>query len=113
MPLFTVISFSTPILALECNGLGANDKADTGICGPNNNETVQESVQPILNVFYFVIGFLAVFFIVFGGIKYIMSSGDANKTATAKNTILYAAIGLIVALAAYAITNFVYERMTQ
>ncbi|MCL2445100.1 pilin, partial [Candidatus Saccharibacteria bacterium] len=77
-----------------------------------DSPTVQNYIQPILNMFYFVIGFLAVFFIVFGGVKYIMSSGDPGKIATAKNTILYAVIGLIVSLSAFAITQFVFDRIT-
>ena len=91
--------------------LSVADKDATGICG--DKEVAQSYVQPILNVFYFIIGFLAVIMIVYGGIKYTSSAGDPTKTSSAKNTILYAVIGLIVALAAFAITSFVYSRMTE
>lgn len=45
--------------------------------------------------------------LIWGGILYTTSSGDSNKVTTAKNTIMYAVIGLVVAIFAYAIVNFV------
>ena len=45
--------------------------------------------------------------IIIGGVKYMTSQGDAAKIKSAKDTILYAVIGLIVALLAFAITNFI------
>ena len=44
---------------------------------------------------------------VWGGIKYTTSAGDTNKVTSAKNTIIYAVIGLIISIMAYAIVNFV------
>ena len=51
------------------------------------------------------------FMLVWGGIKYTTSAGDTNKVASAKNTIIYAIIGLIVSIMAYAIVNFVIEKV--
>jgi hypothetical protein len=45
--------------------------------------------------------------LVFGGFKYIISGGDSSKVTSAKNTIIYAIIGLIIVILAYAIVNFV------
>jgi hypothetical protein len=57
-------------------------------------------------VFIFV-GGLAVLFLVIGGIRYSISNGDASQIQQAKNTILYAVIGLIIAVSAFAIIQFV------
>ena len=46
-----------------------------------------------------------------GGIKYVISGGDSKKVTDAKNTILYAIIGLIVAFLSYAIVNFVISAL--
>jgi hypothetical protein len=48
-----------------------------------------------------------------GGLKYITSQGDPNATATAKNTILYAAIGLVVVALAQVIVRFVIGRFVK
>ena len=45
--------------------------------------------------------------IIYGGIQYTTSAGDSGKVTNAKNTILYAIVGLIVSILAYAIVNFV------
>ncbi|MDO4271386.1 MAG: hypothetical protein Q4C83_00140 [Candidatus Saccharibacteria bacterium] len=60
-----------------------------------------------LNIAYYIIGIVAVGMIVYSGIQYITSNGDAGKAKKAQQTIVYAIVGLIVAVGAYAITNFV------
>ena len=54
-----------------------------------------------------VIGFIAVAMIVMGGISFATSQGDTSKVAKARNTILYGVVGLVVAILAFAIVNFV------
>jgi hypothetical protein len=61
----------------------------------------------ITNVLLFVIGAISVIMIIIGGLRYVISGGDSSNVTAAKNTILYAVVGLIVALFAYAIINFV------
>ncbi len=64
-------------------------------------------VKSIVNVLLFIIGAVAVIMIIIGGIRYTVSQGDQSQVSSAKNTILYAVIGLLVAIFAYAIVNFV------
>ncbi len=61
----------------------------------------------ITNVLLFIIGAIAVIMIVIGGMRYVLSGGDSNQITAAKNTILYAIIGIVVAILAYAAVNFV------
>ena len=58
----------------------------------------------------FIIGVLSVIMIIYGGIIYVISAGDSGRVSKAKNTIMYAIVGLVVALLAYAIVNFVITR---
>ena len=55
----------------------------------------------------FIIGAVAVIMIVVGGVRYTVSNGDSNAVQGAKNTIMYAIVGLVVAIVAYALVNFV------
>lgn len=61
----------------------------------------------ITNVILYIVGIIAVIMLITGGIKYVVSGGDAKKVTDAKNTILYAIIGLVICVLAFAIVNFV------
>lgn len=64
-------------------------------------------VKIITNTLLFILGVLSVVMIIYGGITYTISAGDAKQVEKAKGTILYSVIGLIVAILAGAIVNFV------
>ena len=61
----------------------------------------------LTNTILLVVGLISVIMLVYGGLRYILSGGDSKKVTEAKNTILYAIIGLIISLLAYAIVHFV------
>lgn len=65
----------------------------------------------ILETFTFAIGAIAVLMIIIGGIRYTISNGDQSQITSAKNTILYAIVGLVVAMLAYAIVHFVISQL--
>lgn len=65
----------------------------------------------IINVALGVIGFVAVVMIIMGGVQYTTSSGDSAKVTKAKNTILYGIVGLVIALLAFAIVNFILNNV--
>jgi hypothetical protein len=69
--------------------------------------------QTITNVLLFVIGAISVIMLIIGGIRYVLSGGDSSAVTSAKNTILYAVIGIVVAILAYAMVNFVITSFTQ
>ena len=66
----------------------------------------------IVNVLLFVIGAISVIMLIIGGIRYTVSGGDAGSVTAAKNTIMYALIGLAVAFLAFAIVNWVLGAIT-
>lgn len=68
---------------------------------------LQNVVVNIINAIVGALGLVAVIFIVVGGVNFMTSSGDAGKVQKAKNTILYATIGLVICVLAFAIVNFV------
>ena len=61
----------------------------------------------LTNTLLLIVGLISVIMLVYGGLRYILSGGDSKKVTDAKNTILYAIIGLIISLLAFAIVNFV------
>lgn len=79
---------------------------DAAGCGGNTGE-LPEVVINILNAIIGAAGLVAVVFIIYGGIQYMTSSGEAAKAKKARDTILYACIGLIICVLAFAIVNWV------
>ncbi len=78
--------------------------------GLPNVQATKSTLQSILGTVFFVIGALSVVMIIFGGIRYITSAGNPDNVSKAKNTIIYAIVGLLVALAGYAIVTFIIGR---
>ena len=68
----------------------------------------QQLVKGIVNGILYFVGILSVIMLIWGGILYTTSSGDSNKVTTAKNTIMYAVIGIVVVVMSYAIVNWVF-----
>ena len=103
------IFISTPTSATDniCNNSNVSSevKAAAG-CGGTTG-TLDSALTSILNAIILIMGIVAVIFIIIGGVNYMTSSGDSNKTKKAKDTILYAVIGLIICALAFAIVNFV------
>lgn len=69
--------------------------------------------QTVTNVLLFIIGAVSVIMLIIGGIRYVVSGGDSGAVTSAKNTILYAIVGIVVALLAYALVNFVITSFTE
>ncbi|HYG84361.1 MAG TPA: pilin [Verrucomicrobiae bacterium] len=69
--------------------------------------------RTITNILLFLVGAISVIMLIIGGIRYVVSNGDQNAVTSAKNTILYAIIGIIVAFLAYAAVNFVTTQLVQ
>jgi hypothetical protein cdiviTM7_00627 len=67
-------------------------------------------IQTVVNVLLWVVGALSVIMIIFSGIRYVTSAGDAAKTKAAQNSLIYAVVGLIVAIFAWAIVNMVIDK---
>lgn len=70
-------------------------------------------IKLVINIFSLIVGVVAVIMIIIGGLKYITSSGDSGNVSGAKNTILYAVVGLVVVALAQFIVRFVLTKTTQ
>ena len=82
------------------------DGMPADLIGPNGVFT------QITNTVLYVVGIISVIMLIYGGLRYVISGGDSKKVTDAKNTILYAIIGLIISILAFAIVNFVINAVT-
>ena len=93
----------------------ANEQAQNGVNSINpegtSTKSLPEMIKIILTVVFTVIGMVAVVMIILGGVNYATSLGDPAKATKAKNTIMYAVIGLVITLLAIAIVNVVLSSL--
>ena len=85
--------------AARCDGCPADLFGDTGV------------FKQVTNTILYIVGIIAVIMLIIGGIRYVTSGGDSKKVTDAKNTVLYAIIGLVIAFLAFAIVNFVISAL--
>lgn len=93
----------TPVLADAAAEISKGVEASND----GNNKDFNDFLKDIVNIILYILGAIAVIMIVIGGIKYTTSNGDSSSVKSAKDTILYSVVGLVVAIMAYAIVNFV------
>lgn len=77
-----------------------------------NSDDLNDVIKTIINTIIFVVGMVAVIMIILGGVSYATSQGDTTKVKKGKDTILYGIIGLVIAILAFAIVNFVLSALT-
>ncbi|HSX53067.1 MAG TPA: pilin [Patescibacteria group bacterium] len=68
-------------------------------------------LNKILSIVFVVTGAISVLIITIAGFRYTLSNGDPQATTRARNTIIYAAIGLVISISAFAIVSFVVGRL--
>ncbi len=90
-----------------CNSTASETAKKAAGCPGYNSSDFQTLLVTILNSIIGIVGLVAVVFVIIGGVQYITSSGDAGKVKKAKDTILYASIGIAICALAFAIVNWV------
>jgi len=109
---FLSLVSASPLLAATpkedvCKGVALTGGSCNDTSGGPN---VQSVIRDVINILSFVVGVVAVIMVIIGGLRYITSGGDSNSTSAAKNTILYAVIGLVIVAMAQVIVRFVLSR---
>lgn len=76
-----------------------------------NDNPVQKTIGTAINLFAFFGGAIAVFYVIFGGFKYVTSAGNAEKASSGRQTIFYALIGLVLIVVAQQLVLFVISKL--
>lgn len=112
-----VVSAQPNLQGSLCGGANSLQVSSTpGDCttaAQGTEEKVNNLITQIVNIISVIVGIIAVIMIIWGGFKYITSSGDSGNVTAAKNTILYAIIGLIIVALAQFIVRFVLAKTTE
>lgn len=89
---------------IACQGI----QSAGGDCGSGDAE-VSNIIKNVVEILLFVVGVASVVALIVAGIKYTVSGGDQQAIASAKNTVVYAIVGLVVALLAYVAVQWVFD----
>ena len=83
--------------------------SDTGV----SSDSIGKAAQGIVKIFSIIVGVAAVIMIIYGGFRYITSGGDSGRVGSAKNSLIYAIVGLVIVALAQLIVHFVLNQSTQ
>ena len=103
------------LLSQAASAVGIYDACSTdpnNIVCANSSESVDPVIKTVIRYLLIISGIVSVVMVIIGGLKYTTSNGDSAKLSSAKNTIMYSLIGLLIAIFAYAIVNFVVNKVT-
>lgn len=106
----------TPVSAVSeaskavCQGTLDGSSSSASCTDGSSTRTVQRLLKTAIRIFQFIIGVIALFAVLTGGLNYIMSGGDSGKTKSARERIMYAVIGLVIVGVAEIIVQFALNR---
>lgn len=105
--------YAADIQGSLCEGTSLNvgGGGDCTVDGEDATGKVNSVIETTVNIFSVIVGVIAVIMIIWAGLRYITSGGDSGKVGNAKNTMVYAIIGLVVVALAQFIVNFVLDQV--
>jgi hypothetical protein len=122
------VAVPATIAYASCTGIGdqvaggattaSGSPAGTITCDPSSatsagsQSTIGALASEVVNIFSIIVGAASIIMIIYGGFRYITSGGSTEKVGSAKNTIIYAIVGLIIVALAQALVHFVLSRAT-
>jgi hypothetical protein cdiviTM7_00647 len=104
------------LLSQAASAVGIYDACSTdpnNIVCANSSESVDPVIKTVIRYLLIISGIVSVVMVIIGGLKYSTSNGDSAKLSSAKNTILYAIIGVIISALAYGIVDYVFRSVVQ
>ena len=93
-----------------CQGVGLVSGSN-GCTTPKGSPSVDGIIATVINILSIIVGLVAVIMIIVGGLRYVMSGGDSTATTNARNTVLYAIVGLVIVFMAQMIVRFVLRKI--
>lgn len=89
-----------------CDGINTLSGGSSG-CSSNGDKAINTLGHTIIQIFSIIVGFISVVMVIIGGLRYITANGDSSAAASARSTIVYALIGLVVVAIAQVLVHFV------
>jgi len=106
-------SATTDLKTEVCKGTNLALSSTSSSCQTNGSDTnLSALAAKVVNLLSIIVGVVAVIMIIIGGLRYITSGGESGSVSGAKNTLIYAIIGLVIVALAQFIVHFVLNNVT-
>ena len=105
------IMWGGSVAAEPIDVLNAACKGRTNAVCTSGSDDVYGLIKNVISILVTIVAFVSVIMIIVGGIQYATSGGDASQTKKAKDTVIYAVVGLVISIMAYAIVNWVIGKV--
>ncbi len=92
-----------------CQGIGAATGSDCDKTA--SSAKVDNTITTVIDILSIIVGVVAVIMIIIGGFKFVTSGGDSNAVTSARNTIIYAAVGLVIVAVAQTLVKFIVGKL--
>jgi hypothetical protein len=96
-------AYAASAIDAQCVGV-----TDSTVCA-KKDANANDVIKTVINVLLYIVGAISVIMLIVGGLLYTTSAGDSGRVTTAKNTVTYAIVGLVVSFLAFAIVNYVVK----
>jgi hypothetical protein len=93
-----------------CSGVNSLQDSTSTTCATNGGTAINNILTLVINIFSAIVGFTAVIMMIIAGMKFITANGDANAVSAARQTIIYASVGLVIVVFAQLLTHFILQR---
>ncbi len=115
LSMVVVSGLATPVSAelsdAACEGF-QEALGSGGGCGDTGGEQINSTLETVINIMSVIVGIISVIMIIIAGFKYVTSNGDSGSVSGAKDTIIYAIVGLVIVAIAQFIVQFVLGQIT-
>jgi len=95
-----------------CQGINTLSGTGSTDCSKTADSSINKLMTTVIQIFSVIVGFVAVLMVIVGGLRFITANGDSGATASARNTIIYALIGLLIVAFAQLLVHFVIHKTT-
>ncbi len=94
-----------------CTGINSTSAPTGGSSScTGSNTSISSIASTIVNVFTYIVGIISVLMLIIAGFRYVTSGGESSKVSSAKNTLIYAIVGIVIVIAAQVIVSFVANK---
>lgn len=117
MPAYAEVVSTRKQLCTGSGGVWGKERDSNGnevekcLSNDANGPSVTKTIQNVVNTLLFVVGMAAVIVVVIAGFRMVTANGDSQAVAKARSSIIYALVGIVVAVSAYAVVNFILDQL--
>ncbi len=106
--LVPAVAMADTAKSIVCQTIEAGSDCSTN---PKDSSSLPSVIRAVVNILSYLVGVVSVIMVMIAGFKYVTAGGDSNKVSSAKNTLIYAIVGIVIVAASQTIVKFVLSKV--